>query len=214
MSSKTRKTRLSERVKHFLLSQYGREDVTWNEEKLAGKFHVSRTPIRDALHELEKQGIILRRQKRGIVLRILSPKEISEVYEVREALEKLAVERAIENVTAGDIQSLKKIVSEINRAIRKKDILLIDKADAKFHAKLFEISGNQYLRAMIDQFDLLIRAFYLSSRFVDSPEFLRAPGHEEIIEALERRDKRTCLKLIHRHIHNSKKFLLKQKSDL
>ncbi len=212
MVERSGKLRLSEQVKDFLLSRYARGEVAWNEEKLARRFRMSRTPIRDVLYELEKQRIIIRRHKRGIVLRKPSAKEISEVYDVRIAMEMLAIERAVSNVTPKDIQALKQIDRELKEAIGKNDVYLGDQLDMKFHTKIIEISGNEYLKTMIDQFGLLIRSFQIGGRLHILTGPLTYPGHDKIIEALDRRDKRTCLHLIRKHLTGAKKSLLTQVS--
>jgi len=210
MKAKASKQRLSAQVKAFLLSPQAGGEEGWNEEKLARRFKVSRTPIRDVLYELESQGVIVRRHKRGIALRQPSIKEIAEVYEVRAALEKLAIGRAVTYVTPEDIAVLRKIVRQIHLAIRRNDIARTDELDATFHATIIEISGNQYLRSMIDQFNLLIRAFQLASWFHQPSVPIGDPEHESIVDALERRDRRTCIKLMGRHINGARKVFLRQ----
>jgi DNA-binding GntR family transcriptional regulator len=207
------KIMLSERVKSYLLSQYAGGEVSWNEEKLARRFRVSRTPIRDVLYELEQQRVIIRRHKRGIVLRKPSAKEIAEVYDVRLAMEKLAIGRAIKRFTSEDIVELKQLDRNLVEAVQKNDIPLIDQLDMKFHLKLIEISGNDYLKMMIDQFHLLIRSFQISRRLQNPGGPATFPGHGEIIEALERRDKRTCLQLISRHLNGARRALVSQVSE-
>jgi DNA-binding GntR family transcriptional regulator len=209
----SRKTILSEQVKSYLLSRYAQGEESWNEEKLARRFRVSRTPIRDVLYELEQQRVIIRRHKRGIVLRKPSAKEIAEVYDVRLALEKLAVVRAVNRFTSEDLNELKRLDRDLVEAVRKNDIPLGDQLDMKFHLKLIEISGNDYLKMMIDQFHLLIRSFQISRRLQNPAGPETFPGHGDIIEALERRDKRTCLQLISRHLNGARRLLVKKVSS-
>jgi len=204
---------LSDQVKSYLLSRYARGDESWNDEKLARRFRVSRTPIRDVLYELEKQRVIIRRNKRGIILRKPSAREIAEVYDVRLAMEKLAFVRAVKRITSDDIAVLKRIDRDINRAVRDNDVPLTDQLDMEFHQKVIEIAGNEYLRMIIDQFNLLIRAFQIGIRLRGPEQRAENPGHGEIIEALERRDKRTCLMLIRRHLNGAKRVLLSQAGE-
>jgi DNA-binding GntR family transcriptional regulator len=98
------------------------------------------------------------------------------------------------------------------QSVRENDIPLIDQLDMKFHVKLIEISGNDYLKMMINQFHLLIRSFQISRRLQHPGGPAIYPGHAEIIEALERRDKRTCLQLIGRHINGARRALVNQVS--
>jgi len=212
MSKLSSKLALSARVKSYLLSRYAGGEESWNEEKLARRFRVSRTPIRDVLYELEKQRVIIRRHKRGIALRKPSAKEISEVYDVRAALEKLAIARAVKRLTTENLTELKRLDRDLVEAVRKNDIPLSDRLDMEFHLKLIELSGNEYLKLMIDQFHLLIRSFQISRRLQNPGESADFPGHGEIIEALERRDKQTCLQLISRHLNGARRALVKQVS--
>lgn len=207
---KDNKIELSRKVKEFLLSQFACGEENWNEEKLASEFKVSRTPIRDALYELEKQRVIIRRHKRGIILHKPSLKEIAEIYDVRIALEKLAVARAVRNVTTDDIADLREIVRNMHRAIRKNDITEVNRMDMNFHMKIVEISGNHYIQNIIEQSNLMITAFKIGTQFHNPATPIQEPCHDEIVDALKGRDKKACIQLIQRHLGGAKKVLLRQ----
>lgn len=209
MSRISSKAELSERVRSYLLSQLAGGQSVWNEAKLSQRFHVSRTPIREVLFELEMQGVIVRRHRRGIELRRPSKKEVADIYDVRIALERLAVGRVVRRITDEGIAELRQIQADIERAGRAGDVSLVEQLDLRLHMRLIDWSGNTHLRTMIDQFHLLIHAFQIGCRLADPMAEMLAPTHAELIDAIERRDRRASVAWIRIHLGGAKRELLK-----
>lgn len=208
MPTKTKSRTLSNRVTALLLAGYARGVTAWNEEKLASHFQVSRTPIREALRDLEREGLVIRRQKRGICLRRPSAREITEVYDVRAALEKLAIGLAADRVTPADARALDRIVRACTRASRAGNAWRLEELDLRFHTRILGISGNRYLKRLMERFHLLVRAFQLSGQVVSEGRPEERFRHADIVAALRRGDRRTCETLIDQHIQGSKRRLL------
>jgi DNA-binding GntR family transcriptional regulator len=208
MAIRKKKSVLVAEVKQAVLANFSAGDDPLNEDKLAERFGVSRTPIRDALRELENEGFIERRQKKGIMLRRPTACEIADVYDVRASLECLAVQRAIERVTPKDIDSLRAIAEDYNRALVAGRYSKACDFDVRFHKKLIDLSENACLRKMISSMHILIDAFRVSLQLVPRPGLPSADTHEEIIAAIQRRDMAGATQLIHDHILATRDELL------
>ena len=114
------------------------------EDALAAQYDVSRGPVRDALRQLESQGLVESR-RRGYFVVGLSQQDIDDLYELRESIEVVAVARAVERITAAGLAEGRAIVAEMVAAADRSDAGAFADADMRFHAFLYRISGNRRL---------------------------------------------------------------------
>jgi DNA-binding GntR family transcriptional regulator len=149
---------------------------------LAAALGVSRTPIREALRQLQAGGLIEVLPRRGAVVRVPAPWEVREAYEVRAELEGLACVRAVGEVTSEQIDELRRT----NDMLRDGHEGATTAANDRFHTLIHEIAGNERLARTIrdinDAFPRNVSALVLQ----DNPR-LRANNlaqHERIVEAL------------------------------
>ncbi len=208
MKVETKKQLLGNKVKEALFLSHARGEGPLNEDLLAEQFGVSRTPIREALKELEQEGLIERRQKRGIVLRKFTPREIKELFEIREVLEIYAFPLACERVKEKDLCSLRKISRRHDAALRRGNTWEADNLDLQFHAGIIDIAGNLYLIKLVKNLHLLSQAFQISTQLVYRPKLDDQFPHSEIIDALAQKNLAKGIPLLKRHIQNSKLKLL------
>jgi DNA-binding GntR family transcriptional regulator len=164
---------------------------------LATTFGVSRTPIREALRQLQNGGLIEVLPNRGAVVRVPVPWEVREAYEVRAELEALAATRTVSRASTETIAELRKV----NKAMLEKSTAgESDTADAAaavqgggndaFHTIIYEASGNSHLARAIfeinERFPRNVSALVLA----DDPRHRdeNFSEHERIIDALEAGD--------------------------
>jgi len=115
------------------------------ESELAEQFKVSRTPIREALKRLEVEGLINIRAKQGCFVRPVDTETISSYYDVRVALETMAVELACTNMPKQDIEALCEFWNPKNCSYDLDYPDQIQKVEEAFHVKIAEGSGNDVL---------------------------------------------------------------------
>jgi DNA-binding GntR family transcriptional regulator len=169
------------------------------EQDLVEKFGVSRTPIRDALKQLEIEQLIDRRKNRGITLRKHTPKEIADLYNIRAALEGLAGREAAQFATKEDCDQLDEIREKY---VSEKDHRKKCELDNEFHNQVIAISNNQQLADVISRYLILHRLFSLifSLRKVRRSPMKRTPfGHDMIIAALRENDSNQAEDLLKNH---------------
>lgn len=114
------------------------------EDALAAEYDVSRGPVRDALRQLEAQGLVESR-RRGYYVVGLSQSDIHDLYELRESIEVAAATRAIGQVTEAHLRAGRAIVEEMLDCADRADAADFAAADLRFHALMYAISGNRRL---------------------------------------------------------------------
>jgi len=194
---------VTEKIKNELFNASKKQQLL-TEERLANLLGVSRTPIREALKELEHKGVI-KRQKKGICLKPFSLKEIVEVFDTRAVLEGFAGRLATEKIKEADLKELNDIVKEYNKSLEQNDLNMEDAADYAFHKKIMQLSGNSIIVKIIDNFSILIKSFRINHSLATFPRMDKSPyTHEKIIQTLKEKDPDKCDRIIQLHIQFSK----------
>lgn len=121
------------------------------EQDLCARFNTHRGDVRLALFELERKGVIQRIPNRGAIVRDLTPKEVIEIYAVREELEVMAVRTLPLPVADADLEKLEALNREHSGAVVAGDLLSVFHSNLNFHKTLFGLCRNACLIEMIEQ---------------------------------------------------------------
>jgi len=158
------------------------------EEEIAKRLKVSRTPIREALRKLEMDGLVEYIPRRGVVVKPLDRKEIIEIYQIRMALEIVAVYYIHQNITDQEIKQLEKCQQEIEDLFNEEELQpLFDQYDI-FHRRLIESSRSQRITSILcSHYDYLQRLRAVTHN-KESRKKEAAVEHRKIVEALKRKD--------------------------
>jgi DNA-binding GntR family transcriptional regulator len=164
----------------MLLEDRWAENSRLNDSALAAELGVSRTPVREALIQLETEGLLACDPNRGFYLPALRREEAQEIYPILWSLEQLAVFLA-----AGSAQQLRKNLEQANsRVSSASDPALALKHDRAWHSALIQASGNQRLIEMTHRIEAHTRRY--ASALLDDSALAerRAREHSQIAEAL------------------------------
>ena len=157
------------------------------EEQLSARLGVSRSPIREALRELEQQGVVVSYPNRGSFVVSLDQTDIDEILVVRASLEGLAARLASDRLARRDFDALERIVDRMDAAAQRTppDATGVVQADAELHAALVAASGNRRLQRIWGSLDPIVWMIRLRP-LEDRPERHRqVPGeHRELLNAL------------------------------
>ena len=209
MHTITKNQSLVDNVRAKLISLAAFEGNPVTEARLAEEFNVSRTPIRDALKVLEREGLVERRQRRGVYLKELTAKEISDLYDARLAMEGFVARLVVSNATDEDIEFLAQAAADYEKAVKTQDAVAGRKADLSFHSKLIDIAGNLVVKDIMDNFRIMEQLFTVQLSHVRAMSLKRSPySHSRIVEAIGSRDADRCEKLVTSHISWRKQRLL------
>jgi DNA-binding GntR family transcriptional regulator len=172
--------------------------------ELAATLGVSRTPIREALRQLQAGGLIEVLPRRGAVVRVPAPWEVREAYEVRAELEGLACVRAVGEITQAHLDELRRTIDVLREdpSASGAPDSPTTAANDRFHALIHEIAGNERLARTIrdinDAFPRNVSALVLR----DNPR-LRGNNlaqHERIVEALAANDAELARQVMRDHV--------------
>jgi DNA-binding GntR family transcriptional regulator len=189
-------TRLEEDI--VLGRRHPRERLV--EQDLCERFSTHRGDVRLALFELEKKGLIERVRNRGAMVRDLTPKEVTEVYAVREELEVMAARILPFPVAAADLARLEAIQKKHGAAVDAGDMLGVFYANLHFHQALFGLCGNACLIETIEQ--LAQKVYGIRSYANASPQVLERMrrDHLDMIKALRAARREELVALTRRHL--------------
>ena len=201
--------RLSERIIDIMFEYRSFEDNPLTEMQLTEILHISRSHIRDALVELEQDGLVERRKKKGVYLKKPTMKIISEIYDLRMVLESYAARLVCENATEVELAELDSIGREYTRGKNEGSYRICEEANVLFHKRLVEISGNTMLKRMMTDVNLIGKVFKLA--YFIKPNIMedRTPyPHEAIVERLRARDPNGTEEILKNHIQRGKQKTL------
>lgn len=154
------------------------------EVELAADMGVSRTPIREAIRKLEKEGLVTIEPRRGAYASQISVKDMVDILEVRQDMEGLAAYFASSRMTEEQMADLKRTSDSYNRAVAEGDMDSMIAYDTRFHRIIVESCNNNILVHMIEQLQELVLRF----RYIYYDDFRRAENmleeHRQILEAI------------------------------
>jgi DNA-binding GntR family transcriptional regulator len=149
--------RVHEHLREEIISGRLTPGTELQEVALAESLGVSRGPIREALGRLAAEGLVTVRPRRGAVVRALSAEEFLEAYQVREALEVMAVRLALPHLTTEHLAVMERQIAEMAACADAGDVQGFFESNAAFHQLFFDIAGNRMLaelyRQLRDQID-------------------------------------------------------------
>ncbi|SFR03495.1 GntR family transcriptional regulator [Poseidonocella sedimentorum] len=178
------------------------------ESELAERFGVSRTPIREALQRLETQSL-LTRDGRSLIVASLDHNQLAELYVVRSELEGLAARLAAQHATEEEVRVLRDMLD--SDRLLAKDPAALARTNRRFHKMVHLASHNRYL---VQQLDLVYRSMALMATTSLSSEGraeIALAEHDEIVQAIEKRDSDRAYAALKSHI--SKAYVTRLKSD-
>jgi DNA-binding GntR family transcriptional regulator len=189
------------------------------QETLAEEFSVSRTPIREALRQLEVRGMVQHLPNQGAMVRAPSARDIREAYQVRAELEGLAASLAIEWITDEQIERMRQAQKRFSDTVDKLTVAAVKsnvraqiknfpnwvESNDEFHGVIIDASGNRRLKQVIrDMHHGFTRNIMLSALTMDGRRMREnVAQHEAIIEAVGRHDAVEARKVMMHHIRRS-----------
>lgn len=182
-------------------------------QTLASSFGVSRTPVREALIDLEGRGMVEFERNRGVRILQTSIHDLEEILSLRILLEVPAAYRAAEQATEETANELSDELIAMRRAARERDEKTMMAHDRRFHEIINEASGNSRLAVYVDSLrDLILtRGASTVGRSRDLPAIVRE--HETIIAAIEANDPGAAAAAMKSHLVNTASLLLRQEDD-
>lgn len=175
------------------------------QEEIAGSFGVSRSPVREALRQLEGEGMVSFIPHRGAVVSEISHHEVEEITEIRVALETMAMRKAIPLLEDDDIEHAREVLDRIDR--EEGLITYWSELNWRFHATLLAPAESPRLLALIktqhDAFERYIR-MHLALSDYEKPQ----REHYKLLDLCQEKDSDAALNLLAEHIENTSALLV------
>ncbi len=189
------------RLRHAILTGTLAPGLRLVEGPLAERLGVSRAPVRDALRRLEGDGLVSSHARRGKVVATLSARDAWEVYSLRSALEVMAIRLAITHDPDLLIGELEEIVSSMQEASRRQDLVELSSLDVRFHDAIRQASGHtrliRALEGMHDQIRLL-SVQVIDTQYTNSEDI--PARHATLVSAIKSRDPNAAEAAVRAHI--------------
>jgi len=189
-----------EKLKQALFEEKFHSGDRITEKEITEELGVSRTPVREALYRLAATGLIKIVPHRGFIVSKWSVKELKEVIVVRTVLEELAIKLAIKNILPEEIEELKNLIIEIEKAVNDKNIPKSSDLNTLFHDKIILASRNKELFEIMKSLKNKICGFRIIS--LSAPKRLKdsLKEHRMMLDALINKNSDLAQTLIQEHI--------------
>jgi DNA-binding GntR family transcriptional regulator len=178
------------------------------EEALAKEMGASRTPLREALHRLEQEGLLARRPRGGYVLKPLDPAEVEEAVETRSLLESYAASLAAQRATDKALTGLERNIAQFAAAHERRDPAALAALNAEFHALLAQAAGSRLLIRLLEVLEGLVERISRESATGMEAGCWSLDEHREILAALRARDPEASSRAAAFHVRRGGRHLL------
>ena len=175
------------------------------EEHLARVLGVSRTPIREALHKLELEGLIQSLETRGFIIPPNSTEEVEELFDLRAVLEGYTLRLICEMISEETLKQLDGFIEKGEDALRRKQLDEVFKWNTKFHDTLHGLvrNRNRLHRILVNMRKYVLRHRRNTLQYLDAGK-RTIEGHRKIMLALRLKDLDLCERLMREHIREAK----------
>jgi DNA-binding GntR family transcriptional regulator len=180
-----------------------------SEPALARQLGVSRTPVREAIRALEREGLVMRQPGRGLSVVEISVDDVQEIYAIKSVLEGVAVRLACQRASDGDLERLYRYVRDMETLAGGADIGAYAEVSREFHAALIRAARSPRLTALHRIVDTPVQRLrvYSLSQPGRPPDSVRE--HRAVLDAIRRRDPDEAESLIRSHVDGAGTTLAK-----
>lgn len=193
-----------ERVREDILNgKYANGDKIV-EAKLADELGVSRTPVREALKQLELDGLVESLPNRGVVVKGITTQDIDDIYAIRLAIEAIAAKWAVERMEDDEVEQLKEIYDLMEFYTFKEDVEKTFELNTKFHETMYRGTKSRYLEHVLKDFQLFIKSTRSESLKSEGRIDRALKEHKHIVDAFKERNADKAVDAVVNHIVNSR----------
>lgn len=174
---------------------------------LAKELGVSRTPVREALRQLELEGLVNMEPNKGAVVSTITPKDVMDIYKIRSYLEGLCGRWVAENITKEEFQALEETVFLSEFHEKKGDYEQVFELDSVFHAQLYDACHSRMLAHSLRDFHQYIKSVRRKTVMEKTRAGMCNQEHHQLLDAIRDHDGNRAEELATKHILNSVKNL-------
>lgn len=196
--------RVFEKLREDILSGVYKEREELREVSIGAELGVSRTPVREALRQLELEGLVKIIPNKGAYVTGITQADVRDIYMIRSMLEGLCVRWATEHITEEQVTELEEILllSEFHLKKEAECAEQVSVLDGRFHRVLYKASDSRVMEHVLTDFHKYVKMARRMSVGSKSRAAKSVREHKEILEAIKRKDADMAEMLANRHIMN------------
>ena len=180
------------------------------EEQLADHVGISRTPVREAFHKLERDELVTRLPKGGFAVRKFTREDVEEIFGIRSALESYAAYLATLHMAPDKISVLENKLSESEEALEKGDDDKVVRLNTEFHDLLYKSSKSKKLVEMINTFRDYFYLYRPALLHIQDGISQSTQDHRRMLEAMKKKNPRLAESLVRKHLERGKELILRE----
>lgn len=202
------RVKIYNRLKNAILNGVYKPGESLIEMRLAKELGVSRTPIREAIRQLELEGLVSSIPNKGVVVEGVSAQDIEDIYTIRKMIEGLAAKWAAEKISDERLKELKDVLDLMEFFTEKGNVEKLSELDSRFHDIIFEASKSRPLESVLTNFHNFIQRARLVSVKASGRAIHSLEEHQEIYKALEAHDPETAEQVMIKHVESARENLV------
>jgi DNA-binding GntR family transcriptional regulator len=183
------------------------------EETLADQIGISRTPVREAFHKLERDDLVTKLPKGGFAVREFTKEDVDEIFGIRSALESYAAYLATLHITPEKISQLEKRVKESEDALEKGEDEKAIQLNTEFHDLIYKSCRSKKLFEMINNFRDYFYRYRSLLLHTERGMNYSIDDHRRMLEAMKKKNPRLVERLVRNHLARGKDIILKEISE-
>ena len=197
--------RVFAQIRENILSGKYKDGMELREISLEEELGVSRTPVREALRQLELEGLVKIVPNKGAYVTSINAKDIKDIYKMRSMLEGLCARWATRYITEEQIEELEEVIYLSEFYLKKKSqgkAVQVTELDGKFHLVLYQAANSRMLSHVLRDFHKYVQVARTMSVKSEDRARKSIEEHKAILEAIKQKDEDRAELLAHEHIMN------------
>jgi DNA-binding GntR family transcriptional regulator len=179
-----------------------------SQNKLAAALGVSRTPVREALLRLEREGLVQRVADQGFVVATMTPDEVNEACDLLELLDTFVYTRAASRLDDDELAELRKIADSLVTSADARDTESWTAADHRYHDIVMAAAGNRFAAEHLEQLRRRVQRFWLPRPLAPGGLRTCSQDHVALARAMAERDEQLLTATVHSHIARMRRNVL------
>jgi len=192
-----------DRIREDILNGVYKEHEELKEASLGKMMDVSRTPVREALRQLELEGLVEIIPNKGARVTGITKKDIEDIYQIRYLLEGLSARWATENVTEEQLEKMEETLYLTEFHAKKGNFTQVYELDSQFHELMYEASGSKMLNHILSDFHMYVTRIRKTSLALDNRSKNSTEEHRAILDAIKERNAQKAEECAHNHVKST-----------
>ena len=195
--------RVFQSIREDILSGRYEQNTELKEAAIGAELGVSRTPVREALRQLELEGLVTIIPNRGAYVNMITAKDVQDIYVIRSMLEGLCARWATQSITAEQLDSMEETLCLSEYHTSKKNYEKLYELDSLFHEQLYEAGGSRILNHILSDFHDYVKMVRKATISTSSRSVTSTEEHRAIFEAIKEKGPDKAEALAKEHVKHT-----------